>query len=119
MRKVLVVEDETLLASTLVELLSDEGCEVELAGDGLEAEAAMAAGRFALVLLDCGLPAGPSGLELLARWRADGRPEPVILMSGNHQHAEEALGAQAFLAKPFSFSDLLSLLELWSAPASK
>lgn len=67
-----------------------------------------------LVILDVGLP-DYSGIELLRRVRASGRNVKAIVMSGGAsiESAEEVLrlGAVAYLLKPFSFQELLTLVE--------
>ncbi len=114
-----MVEDEPLLASTLVEVLIDEGYEVEQVGDATAAEAAVLAGRFDLILLDHTLPGAVTGLALLERWRRAGRQEVVVLTSGDPQVGGQVGENQSFLAKPFSFQELLSLLAGLVAPLSE
>lgn len=106
--RVLVVEDEEILAEVVVELLRDHGHETDRVPDAPAALAAAESTDYDLVLLDQTLPS-MSGTELLARWRARGLTARVLGMSGDQHHAA-ALGeaADGFLAKPFSFAELLA-----------
>lgn len=105
--KILVVEDEPILAEAIVELLADEGHDVDLAATGDAAAKLVDAGSYDLVLLDSTLPP-PSGAELLAAWRAADRRFPVLVMTGDPRRAAELAGlADGHLLKPFSFSVLL------------
>ena len=76
-----------------------------------EGEDALANAPHDLVVLDLGLPDG-NGLDLLRRWRACGFNEPVIILSarGDTQERVQGLnaGADDYLAKPFSFEELLA-----------
>jgi two-component system response regulator PilR (NtrC family) len=99
----LVVDDEPDLC-TLYELtLVREGYDVETAGSVAEAWALLQAGRFGAVITDFRLPDG-TGLELLQRMEAAGRPEKAIVITayGSAQGAVEALkcGAFDYLTKP-------------------
>ncbi len=114
--RILVVEDEPLLAEAIVELLAGEGHAVDRAATCAAARALVEAGAYDLVLLDSTLPP-PSGSELLAAWRASGRRFPVLAMTGDLQRAEELRGlAEACLLKPFSFSDLLAQVRRLAPP---
>lgn len=105
--RILVVEDEPILAEAIVELLADEGHAVDLASTGAAAGALVEAGAYDLVLLDSTLPP-PSGAELLAAWRAAGRRFPVLVMTGDPRRAADMADlADGQLIKPFSFSVLL------------
>jgi two-component system response regulator PilR (NtrC family) len=101
--RLLVVDDEPDLR-TLYELtLLREGYDVESAGSVDEAWEQLGARRFHLVITDMRLPDG-TGLELLARLEAAGRPEKSIVITayGSAENAVEALkaGAYDYLTKP-------------------
>jgi len=108
---ILIVDDDTELASMLVALLRREGWEAEAvhtAADGARAEQAL---KPALVLLDLMLPDG-SGLELCRYWHRK-RPELRIMMltarGGPFDRALGLdLGADDYLAKPFEKHELLA-----------
>ena len=78
--RLLLVEDDDLLADSLSEVLEDEGYRVDVAGLMREAEALMASEEYSLVILDLGLPDG-SGLDLLGRWRRGGRSLPILALT--------------------------------------
>lgn len=109
--RILVVEDEPVLADALVELLADEHYAVDLSPDGAGAERRMERGAYDLVILDWKIPP-PDGFELLRRWRERGEVVPVLMLTGVGGVPErvDALdtGADDFLAKPFAFEELLA-----------
>jgi two-component system response regulator PilR (NtrC family) len=101
--RLLVVDDEPDLR-TLYELtLVREGYEVESAGSVEEAWPLLQQGSFQLVITDMRLPDG-TGLDLLRRMEAAGRPEKGIVITayGSAENAVEALkaGAYDYLTKP-------------------
>ncbi|GAB4041387.1 MAG: two-component system response regulator PilR [Rubrivivax sp.] len=101
--RLLVVDDEPDLR-TLYELtLMREGYDVESAGSVGEAWALLEARRYELLITDMRLPDG-SGLDLLARLEAAGRPEKAMVITayGSPENAVEALkaGAYDYLTKP-------------------
>ncbi len=101
--RVLVVDDERNIRSTLRMTLAGEGYATDLAADGAEAEAVLAATPPDCVLLDLRLP-GANGIELLKRWKVQHPGIPVILMSGEATLTEALeglkLGAYDFFEKP-------------------
>ncbi|WP_448568269.1 response regulator transcription factor [Thermus sp.] len=112
--RVLLVEDDPLVARILEVALSRAGHEVHLAKDFPTAKARLAEPWDAIVL-DLNLPGG-FGLDLLRHLRQDlGKGTPVIILSGLKQERTilEAmrLGAQDYLTKPFSPGELVLRLE--------
>jgi two-component system nitrogen regulation response regulator NtrX len=108
--KVLVVDDESGVRSTLSAILGDEGYSVETAETGEACLAVLEARRFDLVLLDVWLP-GIDGLTTLERLRQVDPGVPVVVISG-HGNIETAvkavrLGAQDFVEKPLSLEKTL------------
>jgi two-component system, OmpR family, response regulator MtrA len=111
MTTVLVVDDDPDVCDLVAYKLRKSGYEVRCATDGDEAVSAVAERLPDLVLLDVMLP-GPSGLEVLQRWRAE--PEtavlPVILLTARTQEGDMetglALGADDYIVKPFSPREL-------------
>jgi len=108
--RILVVEDEDVLASSVVEALEDQSYAVDRAANGTEAAELAEINQYDLVVLDWTLPKGPSGLELLARWRADGVQTPVLMLTGRKDVGDRVdgldSGADDYLTKPFSFEEL-------------
>lgn len=110
-RRLLVVEDEPALRELLLDYLSAQGFPVEAVADGAGLRAALAAGRFDLVLLDIGLP-GESGLELAALVRRAPGPPGLLFLTGRESLEDRlaglAAGADDYLAKPFEPRELLA-----------
>ena len=112
--RVLVVDDEEILASTLQEFLVGEGYEVEVAGDGPAALRALEHFEPDVALCDVQLP-GIDGLDLLGRMLLV-RPELMVLIITAYATVETAVaafrrGAQDYLMKPVIFDELLSKLD--------
>lgn len=111
--RILLVDDEPGVRSSLGAILGDEGFDVALAGTGEEGLAAAAAGSFDAILLDVWLP-GMDGLETLARLR-DLRDEAAVVMISGHGTIDTAvratkLGAFDFVEKPLSLEKTLLVL---------
>jgi two-component system, NtrC family, nitrogen regulation response regulator NtrX len=112
---VLVVDDEADIRNLVQDILADEGYEVVVAANAVEARAARKADEFDLVLLDIWMP-DTDGITLLKEWTAEGPLScPVVMMSGhgNVETAVEAtrLGAANFVEKPLSLAKLLKTVE--------
>jgi DNA-binding NtrC family response regulator len=112
---ILVVDDEADIRSLLKEILSEEGYEVDVAANAVQARASRARQTPDLVLLDIWMP-DVDGITLLREWsaaNADGCP--VVMMSGHGtvETAVEAtrLGAFDFVEKPLSLAKLLRTVE--------
>jgi DNA-binding response OmpR family regulator len=107
-RRVLVVEDERLIADAVAARLRAEGFDVAVVFDGPAAVARAAAWQPDLVVLVVMLP-GFDGLEVCRRIQAD-RPVPVIMLTArddeNDLLAGLAVGADDYLTKPFSLREL-------------
>ncbi|RDC74555.1 response regulator [Rhodovulum sp. 12E13] len=110
--RVLIVEDEDNIALALTTALGREGWRLSRVSDGAAAWEAIRAERPDLVILDVMLP-HVSGYEICQRIRLDaGLADTRILMMTARGAAIErrkglALGADAFVAKPFDLSDLM------------
>lgn len=111
--RILVVEDETSLATLLVYNLEAEGYQVEHVDNGDEAELRLAESPPDLVILDWMLP-GVSGLEICRRLRArdNGREMPVIMLTARGEESERvrglSVGADDYVVKPFSTPELMA-----------
>jgi two-component system copper resistance phosphate regulon response regulator CusR len=109
--KILVVEDNRRMADLIQEVLEDEGFLVDRAGDGHEADEAAAVNEYDLVVLDWEIP-GPTGIELLRRWREAGHGFPVLMLTGRTELEDRTggldSGADDYLVKPFAFPELLA-----------
>ena len=109
MAKVLVADDEPKLGNIVTQMLQMDGHEVLRVGGGDEALAALASGRFDVVVTDLRMP-GTDGLAVLRAARASAAPPEVIVMTahGSAESAVEAMktGAADYLTKPFSMDEL-------------
>ncbi len=111
--RILVVEDETSLATLLVYNLEAEGYQVEHVDNGDEAELRLAESPPDLVILDWMLP-GVSGLEICRRLRArdSARDMPVIMLTARGEEGERvrglSVGADDYVVKPFSTPELMA-----------
>lgn len=108
---ILVVDDEPDICVLLKEILEDEGYDVSIAENAVEARAARRTRRPNLTLLDIWMP-DVDGIALLKEWsQANALDTPVIMMSGHGtvETAVEAtrLGAYDFIEKPLSMAKLL------------
>ncbi len=107
--RILVVEDNELVADAIVRGLGMAGFAVDRAANAESAAAALAAEHFDLALLDIGLP-GTDGLSLLRRLRRDGKTIPVMVLTARDTLATKIealdLGADDFLMKPFEQAEL-------------
>lgn len=109
--RVLVIEDEHMLAGFIRQSLRSAGYAVGVRHDGPAGEAAALTGDFALVLLDLSLP-GRDGLDVLASIRSRLPELPVIVLTARSAVEEKVRaldqGATDYVTKPFSFDELLA-----------
>lgn len=111
---ILVVDDEPIVRKFITGLLSGEGYDVELAGDGAEALMSIGAKTFDVILLDINMP-NLDGLQLMDIMRKKNIQTPVIILSGDDKEEVEAkskaLGAKAYQQKPVKGGPLLDLIK--------
>jgi len=109
--RILVVEDEEVLAQALIEVLERELYAVDHAADGETAEELAAVNEYDLVVLDWTIPP-PTGIELLRTWRREGRGMPVLMLTARAAVNDKVdgldTGADDFLTKPFSLAEFLA-----------
>jgi DNA-binding response OmpR family regulator len=109
--RLLLVEDDVTLGPQLRATLQQSGYAVDLATDGIDAEALGDIEPYDLVILDLGLPKR-SGLEVLANWRSRGNKLPVVVLTarGSWQEKVEGFkaGADDYIGKPFQVEELLA-----------
>ncbi|SDT74015.1 response regulator transcription factor [Actinoplanes derwentensis] len=107
-RRVLVVEDERVIAEAVAARLRGEGFRVQVVGDGPGAVAAARQDPPDVVVLDVMLP-GFDGLEVCRRIQAE-RPVPVLMLTARGDETDLlvglAVGADDYMAKPFSMREL-------------
>ena len=112
--RILIVDDEKNIVSSLTSILSDEGYEVSMAGDGVEALELIQKDPPDLVILDIWLP-GMDGIEVLKTLKSYNLGVEVLIMSG-HGTIDTAvkatkLGAQDFIEKPFSLDRITESIQ--------
>lgn len=110
MQRILVVDDEPAVLSTLRVSLESHGFAIETAPDGTRGVMLALANRPDLIVLDLGLP-DIDGIEVLRRIRATSRV-PIVILSVRDADAQkiEALdvGADDYVTKPFSMGELVA-----------
>jgi two-component system OmpR family response regulator len=111
--RILIVEDESLLANRLAASLGERGYAVDIASDGERGDFLVSTERYDAVILDLGLPR-IDGLTLLERWRAGGIAVPVLVLTARGSWSEKVRGidggADDYLTKPFQVEELLARL---------
>ena len=107
--RILIVEDDTVVAGGVARILQSEGFAVDTVARGEQAILAATQERFDLVILDVGLP-GMDGFEVLRRLRAEAQRVPVLLLTARDAVDDRVhglnLGADDYVAKPFALSEL-------------
>jgi len=111
--RILIVEDESLLANRLASTLGESGYAADIAADGERADFLVSTETYDAILLDLGLPR-IDGLTLLERWRAAGIAVPVLVLTARGSWSEKVRGidggADDYLTKPFRMEELLARL---------
>jgi two-component system OmpR family response regulator len=111
--RVLIVEDEPKLAELLRKGLTAQGMAADLAGDADQAICMATATNYDAITLDVMLP-GTDGFTLCKAFRAQGVTAPVLMITALDTIPDRVTGldsgADDYLAKPFSFAELLARL---------
>ncbi len=107
--RILIAEDDPVLADALRCTLRKSGYAVDWVDDGQGADAALGADEFDLLILDISLPK-LSGFEVLKRLRARNSPLPVLVLTALDDVSDRVRGLDAgaddYLAKPFQLAEL-------------
>lgn len=107
--RILLAEDDSVLADGLTRSLRHSGYAADCVKDGAEADVALTTQDFDLLILDLGLPKLP-GLEVLRRLRARNSRLPVLILTAGDSIEQRVialdLGADDYMAKPFALSEL-------------
>jgi two-component system OmpR family response regulator len=107
--RILLAEDDNVLADGLTRSLRQSGYATDCVKNGQEADLALSAQEFDLLILDLGLPK-MAGLEVLRRLRSRNSRLPVLILTANDSVEQRVkgldLGADDFMAKPFALSEL-------------
>jgi DNA-binding response OmpR family regulator len=111
--RVLVVEDDPKISRFLVKGLREEQHLVDLAEDGLAAEAQATSNDYDVILLDLMLP-GLDGLVVCQRLREQGVDTPIVVVTARDAVGDRVrgldCGADDYVVKPFAFDELLARL---------
>jgi two-component system alkaline phosphatase synthesis response regulator PhoP len=112
--KILIVEDESGLATTMKDRLGKEGYAVRVAKNGTAGLELATHEHFDLILLDIMLP-GESGLQICQKLREMGSNTPILMLTARRQTADKVAGLKAggddYLTKPFKMAELLARVE--------
>ena len=107
--RILVAEDDAVLAEAVQRALRQSGHAVDWVKNGAEAEDALQLEGFELLILDLGLPK-KSGLEVLKRLRARDSHLPVLILTASDGVSDRVRGLDAgaddYMAKPFDVAEL-------------
>lgn len=108
---ILLVEDEKNLSDALVHILKKEKYNVEAVYDGESGLEQGMSGRYDVILLDIMLPK-MNGYDVLEKLRSEKIATPILLLTARNQTSDKVkgldLGADDYLAKPFSTGELLA-----------
>jgi two-component system response regulator CpxR len=112
--KILMIDDDTQLATMLSEYLSAESFSLETIADGAEGLEAASAGDHDLIVLDVMLP-GLSGFEILRQLRDRGSKKPVLMLTARGDDIDRIvgleMGADDYLPKPFNPRELVARIK--------
>lgn len=113
--RILLVEDDFLLASGLVTALEREAIVVEHIADGMQALHALLENEFDLCILDLSLPS-LDGMEVIERIRKQGKFLPILVLSARDGVSDRVkglnLGADDYLVKPFDTDELIARIHV-------
>ncbi|MGY3532593.1 MULTISPECIES: response regulator transcription factor [Bradyrhizobium] len=111
--KILLVEDDRLLAHEIARALREENFAVDIAANGEDGQHLGETESYDAAVLDLGLPKVP-GVEVLRGWRKHGRHLPVLILTARDGWTDKVdgfkAGADDYLTKPFRIEELVMRL---------
>jgi DNA-binding response OmpR family regulator len=115
--KILIVEDEHLIATSIKKGLEQEHYTADIAFDGIEGYDLAATGDYDIILLDLMLP-GLDGLSICKKLRDEKNNTPILMLTAKSQLEDKIKGlnsgADDYLTKPFAFEELLARIRALS-----
>ncbi len=112
--RILVAEDDTVIADFVAQGLREAGFAVDVAATGPDGLKQAASGSYDAAVIDVMLP-GLDGLALIESLRARKIQTPVLILSARHSVDDRVKGLQAggddYLTKPFAFAELLARVQ--------
>lgn len=115
--RVLLLEDDAVLADGISRVLREYGMAVDVVRNGIEADALLQQNDPAVAVLDIGVP-GIDGFEVVRRLRARGSALPVLLLTARDAIQDRVFGletgADDYLVKPFATPELVARLKALS-----
>lgn len=109
--RILVVEDDEVIAESLKEAIEDAGFVVDVAADGEAGLDLAVVGPYALILLDLMLPKR-NGMDVCAAVRRSGNRVPILMLTARDAIDDRVkgldCGADDYLPKPFDFKELMA-----------
>jgi heavy metal response regulator len=112
--RVLVAEDDPVIADFVAQGLREAGYAVDVASTGPDGLRMASSGSYDAAVIDVMLP-GLDGLSLIEQLRAKKIQTPVLILSARHSVDDRVKGLQAggddYLTKPFAFAELLARLQ--------
>jgi OmpR-family two-component system manganese-sensing response regulator len=122
MPRILLADDDALLANMVRDALAEQGHTVEVTNTGADAAQILEAQMFDLLILDWNMPEC-TGVELCKRLRKQGKHDPILLLTGRSDIEDKEVGLDAgaddYLTKPFELRELIARVKsLLRRPAS-
>ena len=120
--KILIIEDEHLIANSLKKGLEQEHYTVDTTFDGITGFDLASSGDYDLILLDLMLP-GMDGMTICQKLRSDNNHVPILMLTAKSQIEDKInglnCGADDYLTKPFAFEELLARVRALSRRPQK
>jgi DNA-binding response OmpR family regulator len=111
--KILLVEDDRMLAQEIARALREENFAIDIAANGEDGQHLGETESYDAAVLDLGLPMVP-GVEVLRTWRKHGRHLPVLILTARDGWTDKVdgfkAGADDYLTKPFRVEELVMRL---------